>query len=652
MQQNVQSGRMLGEPSGGFRSHFVYPILALTALIVVALLAAFGAFSISSATTALTQQIERHINQVGTGAASGVNLWLEGQLRLMQNLAENVGAQGVEAAPALIAQKTLQAEFSLVSFAERSGAYTSVPKVEMPSGYDARARPWYKDALATDGTVLAKPSISPSTGVLVMLVSAPVRVGSDLVGAVGANLSLGAVSAFLKSLKLDMKGFVFLVDSDGIVLVHPDPEKVMKPLGGAFRVDQAGVQQGEHEIVSFVQIPVTKWYVGVSIDRDDAFASLRSYQTWVVVLTAAILALILALLGVLLVRLVAGPVRRITASMAQLANGDVSVAIPFGSRSDEIGEMARTLEVFRENLIQNDRLNREQTEMKARSEAEKQAAMNQMANEFERNVKGIVQTVSSAATELQATAQSMAGTADETSRRSGAASAASEQASGNVNTVAAAAEQLSASIAEIGRRVAESSMITTQAVAETERTNSQIQALAEAAQRIGDVVRLINDIASQTNLLALNATIEAARAGDAGKGFAVVASEVKSLANQTARATEEIGAKVGEMQSATSQSVDAVINIGRTIGKVNEIATLIAAAMEEQGAATQEIARNVQQAAASTSEVSSNIGGVSAAAKETGVASGDLLQAAGELSQQSETLLAQVDGFIAKIRSA
>jgi methyl-accepting chemotaxis protein len=261
-------------------------------------------------------------------------------------------------------------------------------------------------------------------------------------------------------------------------------------------------------------------------------------------------------------------------------------------------------------------------------------------------VSNVVEAVSSAATELRATAESMSASAEETSRQSTAVASAAEQATTNVQTVASAAEELSSSIAEISRQVATSNEVAKRGVDQAEQTNVTVRGLAEAADKIGEVVKLIQDIAEQTNLLALNATIEAARAGEAGKGFAVVASEVKSLANQTAKATGDIAQQIGSMQSATTSAVDAIQSITGVIGEISEIATTIASAMEEQGAATQEIARNVQEAASGTQEVSSNIGGVSQAASDTGESVNHVLQAATELSQQAETLQVEVSKFI------
>ncbi len=345
------------------------------------------------------------------------------------------------------------------------------------------------------------------------------------------------------------------------------------------------------------------------------------------------------------------PIHAMTGAMARLAQGDKSIATPALANRDEIGGMARAVEVFKQNAIEQERLQSEQS--REREARERRAVtLERLIAEFQDTVTGVVGTVSSSATRLQINAETMSTVAGQTNRQSAAVAAAAEQATANVRTVAAAAEELNSSTGEIGRRVTDSAQITAEAVEEARRTNATVESLAAAAQKIGQVVELINSIAGQTNLLALNATIEAARAGEAGKGFAVVASEVKSLAQQTARATEEIAAQVTGMQSATGGTVSAIQGIGSTIGRLSEIAAAIASAVEEQTAATQEIARNVQEAAAGTAEVTRNIGGVTEAANETGLSANEVLGASTELSRQSERLRAEVDGFIAKVRAA
>ena len=368
----------------------------------------------------------------------------------------------------------------------------------------------------------------------------------------------------------------------------------------------------------------------------------------------SVIALLIVVSAVLIVwlyvgRQVTGRLKTLEAAMRRIAGGELETQIP-AATEDEIGAMAGALVVFRDNAIQireaNERAAREQAEASERRRLERI----KLAEEFEAEMRGVVEAVSSSSTQLQSNAHTMAATADEASRQTAAVAAVSEQTTANVGTVATAAEELSSSIAEIARQVAESTRIAGQAVSEAERTNSTVKSLAEAAQKIGDVVKLISEIAAQTNLLALNATIEAARAGEAGKGFAVVASEVKNLATQTAKATEEITAQINAIQSTTGSSVEAIAAIGATINRVNEIANSIAAAVEEQGSATQEIARNVQEAARGTGEVSSNITGVAKAASQTGAAASQVLGAAQDLAKQAETLRSSVDQFLARIR--
>ena len=383
----------------------------------------------------------------------------------------------------------------------------------------------------------------------------------------------------------------------------------------------------------------------------EATASIQAAE-WIGVVTSLVAILLGAVFAFVIGRAISRPIIAMTTAMGELAKGNLDAEVPAMGRRDEIGQMAAAVQVFKENAIEVERLKQEQEEQDRRSAEEKRQQMVELADGFEASVRGVVDLVSSAATELQATAKDMSATAEQTSSQSTTVASASEEATTNVQTVASAAEELSASIQEISRQISESNQIAQGAVSNAESTNEEVQGLASAAQKIGDVVNLIRDIAEQTNLLALNATIEAARAGDAGKGFAVVASEVKSLANQTAKATEEIAGQVEGMQSATQGTVQSIEEITKVIARISENATAIASAIEEQNASTQEIARNVQQAASGTQEVQGNIVQVQSAAEQTGTSAGQVLSAASELSEQSEKLRGEVDRFVSGLRAA
>ena len=400
-----------------------------------------------------------------------------------------------------------------------------------------------------------------------------------------------------------------------------------------------------------------------------------------IVLLVAGLFVVVAVLATIVVRGIAKPVGRLTEITERLAAGELETDIDIPESRDEIGRLVSQVKVFKENLIETRKLEQAQAEAdKQRIEAEHKAAeekrlaeerlaedrrkqeeeaeqvrrkeMLELADSFESGVGGIIEAVSAAAAEMQSSSQSMSATAEQTNNQSTAAAAATEEASANVQTVAAAAEQLSASIDEISRQVSKSSEVAQAAVTRAQDTNEKVQGLSVAAQKIGEVVDLINDIASQTNLLALNATIEAARAGEAGKGFAVVATEVKSLADQTAKATDEIGGQITEIQNATNDAVEAIGGISGVISEISEISSSIASAVEEQGASTREISNNVQQAAAGTQEVSSNMSGVTQAASETGSAASQVNSAAEELSTQAATLKNSVGEFLHTVRAA
>ncbi|HEU0147377.1 MAG TPA: methyl-accepting chemotaxis protein [Bradyrhizobium sp.] len=364
------------------------------------------------------------------------------------------------------------------------------------------------------------------------------------------------------------------------------------------------------------------------------------------------LIILLGLLSWMILRDVVGGIERLKDRMQGIAGGALDISVTETERGDAIGRMAETLEVLRKSAINARTLEQEQAAMKQRSEQEKREALIGLADRFDASVGQLVGLMASGAGELEATAKSMTGTAESTNKRATAVSTAATQASSRVQTVATAAEELSSSITEISRQVAQSAEVTGRAVESARRTDTIVRALAHGAQQIEHVAELISSIAGQTNLLALNATIEAARAGDAGRGFAVVAAEVKTLASQTAQATQEIGDRIAQIQNATKEAVGAIAGITTTIEEVGAIAATIGSAIEEQGAATAEIARNVTQTAEATRDVTTNIGGVSTAANETGSAASHVLTAASNLSKQAEQLSSEVNTFLAGVRAA
>jgi methyl-accepting chemotaxis protein len=385
--------------------------------------------------------------------------------------------------------------------------------------------------------------------------------------------------------------------------------------------------------------------------RDQSVAAADQTRLWLLVAAAAGLSCAFAILGWIAFAHIARPLSQMTREMSKLAKGELDIAIVGADRTDEVGGLAKSLAVFKDNAMTARRLEAEQREEQLRKE-ERQRAIEGYIATFDVQVSEALQALTAASAEMHATAGSMTATAEETSRQATAVANASTEASSNVQTVAVATEELHASISEISRQVAQASETANLAVAETNRTNETVQGLAAAALKIGEVISLIQNIASQTNLLALNATIEAARAGESGKGFAVVATEVKALATQTAKATEDISAQISAIQHETGNAVAAIKTIGTTIAQMSEIATAISAAVEQQSAATRDISQNIQEVSRGTSEVSANVGSVNEAANETGAAATEVLTAADDLSHQSEKLRTDVNTFLGLIRAA
>ncbi len=386
--------------------------------------------------------------------------------------------------------------------------------------------------------------------------------------------------------------------------------------------------------------------------REAAYAASSRWIQLIVAIGSLAAIMMAVIFGFLLHRVVTRPVVAMTAAMNRLAANDLAVQVPSADRADEIGAMAKTVQIFKDNALAMRAMEDRAREAEARAAAEKQAAMRSIADRFESQVGGIVAAVSASVGEMRSAANAVAGNADSASRQAAAVSAATEEASANVQTVAASAEEMTATVLEISRQVAASNEMAGRAVEQSRHTDEKVQGLSVAAQEIGDVVRLIGDIAAQTNLLALNATIEAARAGEAGKGFAVVASEVKQLAAQTAKATGDIGAKVTEMQVATSEAVEAIRAISGAIGEMSVVTMAITAAVDEQTATTREMARSVHEAAKGTQEVSGHIQGVAQASGDTGAAATQMQASATKLAEQADGLQREVSGFLSNVRAA
>ena len=470
-------------------------------------------------------------------------------------------------------------------------------------------------------------------------------------------------------------GYLFATTYDGITVMAPDPKQI-----GTNRMDvvtngrklsrelmdgvkakgeillpyeyvKPGEEKPVRKIGYAVAVPGFDMFLGTGAYLDDLDAKLKPI-IWALGLAILAIAVISGAVAWLIGCSISRPLGRLGARMRELADGALEQDIPGIERGDEVGAMAATVQIFKDNALRIRRLEEAEAETQARAAAERRTAMENIASDFERSVKGIVSTVATAAAGMQTTAQSMTATASDASARAATVGAASDSAASNVGTVAAAAEELSSSVAEISRQVTRSSEIASKAVGDAERTNATVQELSTGAEKIGEVVKLIHSIAAQTNLLALNATIEAARAGESGRGFAVVASEVKALANQTAKATEEISSQVAAMQASTNEAVRSIGGISETIAQMSEITVSIAASIDQQGEATREIARNIQSVATGSSEISSHIGGVTTAAAATGMAASDVLSNARELDNQSGMLRAAVDEFLVKVRAA
>jgi methyl-accepting chemotaxis protein len=452
--------------------------------------------------------------------------------------------------------------------------------------------------------------------------------------------------------EMEGRNMIEAKDANGVAFIRKLTDGARK--GGQF-VEYSWPKAGASEPspkVGFAQLsPDWQWVIGTGVYIDNLEAEFRRHA-----MQAGALGVALGGCGLILAYLIAHsisePLLRLSAVMRRLSRDDLTVTVSDTERGDEIGEMAQAVGVFKERGVENQRLRHAQEELQAKAEADRNALLMTLADNFERSIGDVVSAVTASANDMQTSAETLSTTTGVAVNRSTAAAGAAEEAAVSVNTVAGATEELTASIREISRQVAASNDVAAKAVEEAGKTNALMGSLARAANEVGDVVSLINSIAGQTNLLALNATVEAARAGEHGKGFAVVASEVKSLATQTARATEDIQAKIGEIQQATGVAVAAIRDIGAVIDQMNSISGAIASAVEQQGAATRDIAGNIAQAAAGAQAVSQNVTGASQASSEAGQKAVRMLDGAGQLGKVAQRLRGEVNGFLSSIRAA
>ncbi|OKL42390.1 methyl-accepting chemotaxis protein [Pseudovibrio exalbescens] len=522
---------------------------------------------------------------------------------------------------------------------------------------------WYYPAVNSKKTVITAPYEYEIGGETVLMVSASNPMFSNantVIGAVIVDVSLAAISEEISAMRKFETGYVGVVADNGVWVANSEPSTIGTPVEGQLKNLMSAVgtstetfQVGEQRLaVSPFTLPGTDqiWHAVVSVDDAELLAT--AYSTRNMAILTAVLCLVVGTVVMWLVgSSIAKPIVRTTERMNALTEGDTTSPVDYSERKDEIGQMAKALEVFVENAVERERLQGEsEQDQLARREREKR--IDQLIADFDASIQESLTTVSQNSLELEETAKVLTGIAESTSERTTTAAASSEEASTNVQTVASAAEELAASIDEISRQVGHTQGVVGNATETTRVTNDKVASLDQAAQRIGEVVTLIQAIAEQTNLLALNATIEAARAGEAGKGFAVVAAEVKELANQTSKATEEISSQIVGIQGSSKEAVEAIGEIAKTMGDVNDITQSIAAAVEQQGAATTEISDNVQQAAQGTRNVAENMSGVTASASETSATASQVLSASETLKSQADSLQANIATFLREVRSA
>jgi len=559
--------------------------------------------------------------------------------------------------------------------ADGSLAYRPIEKIHVGDMSNA-SQLWFNGAYVSNKDYVTEPYSWEADGKTVTGVSfsIPVRDGSKVIGVAGGDILLTPLSEELGQQKPLETGSVHLLSQNGMWIAHPDASILGRNWSeGRSEADLAvarellsAVKNGEpfaydgysnslgtdvHRIVMPVEVAGTDARFAVVVNVPSETLNAASSQITTMIIGVGVVLLLVVALSIYLVgnNIVRRPLERAVASIQALIDRRYDEPIQDTDREDEIGRISKALEVFRENAQQAEALSAEQEEIQRRQMARAER-ISDLSHSFDRQITELTQTVMVQVQDLNAASGTLTAGADDTSEKSTAVAAASEEASSNVETVASAAEELMASVGEISRQMTQSTEIASHAVDQAHATNSKIEGLAAAANRISEVVKLITDIAEQTNLLALNATIEAARAGEAGKGFAVVAAEVKELATQTAKATEEISLQIQSVQTETAGSVEAIKGISETIEKMNEISSSIQQSVEQQGLATDEIARNIQEASNGTQEVAQNIVKVAASADDTGNTARQVSASANVLQTEADRLKQEVESFLENVR--